>query len=87
MEKGDVVIRLGGPTEDAEYVVSAFPGPAQLACATRVAADKLAMAYGKHAGVDVWFDQRPIGLILLGQFRELAGPRSVRSPVRRRLAL
>ncbi|MEO8681521.1 MAG: hypothetical protein ABI665_20915 [Vicinamibacterales bacterium] len=87
MSKGDVVIRLGGPNPEAEFVVSAFPGPGQLACATRVDAERLAMAYANHAGVDAWFDEGPNGFTLLGHFREPAGPRLVRSPARRRLAL
>ena len=80
MVTGDIAIRGDGPTPATLYVVSAVPGPGQFGCATRDAAERLALAYAAHAHVDVWFAEGRQGPFLVGRFRR--APRLQIAPAR-----
>jgi len=53
-ENGDVVIRRDGPNATPSYVISAIPGPDEVACATLAEAVSMARSYAEHARVNLW---------------------------------
>ena len=66
---GDVVIRAAEPGATPRYLLRASPGPDQFGYATRAEAERMGRAYAAHAGVILWFAERPQLFSLLADFR------------------
>ena len=53
-ENGDLVIRRDGPNATPSYVISAIPGPDEVACATLAEAVSMGRSYAEHTRVNLW---------------------------------
>ena len=71
---GDVVVRPNDVGATPAFVVRRAPGPDQFGCATPGDASRLACAFGKATGVDVWQADRTGKLTAIARFRIVPAP-------------
>ena len=82
-EDGDLIVRRVESAKSSVCVVSAFPGPDQLTCATQAEAERVAGSYAGHARVNVWLAQTATAFTLVSRSRRPVSPTSGRQHVTR----
>jgi hypothetical protein len=75
-ENGDVMIRRDGPNATSSYVISAIPGPDEVACATLAEAVSMARSYAEHARVNLWLARVGNEFTLRVRFRGAERPKA-----------